>query len=343
MGLDNTQLPKEKVGQFYEAVRRMRAAQSKPILGKCMFWTGNCNTSPIGSHLIARSWLQQVSDSTNHILQLKINSTAIGRQSARFVATRTGINEATTFPGFCETHDSDVFGCVERAQFEGSTRQLLALRYRSVCREACAKHQMVACILQNPSLENAPAPLQIRLAADMKRCMRLLVEKGELERAIQANLNILESYVIRFAKKPTVLASATFYPWLTFTGRRIEPREEMITVTILPAADWGGWAVFSWLKSAPKNSALVVKSFRKIATNYQSQALLNLVLESTENHAISPQWWATLTQSQQREAINRFERVFGEGFVDNIPPDDALRVKCRPWIDWEPIESRYVL
>jgi hypothetical protein len=38
----------------------------------------------------------------------------------------------------------ELFACLERQAFSASREQLLALAYRSICREACAKHQVVA-------------------------------------------------------------------------------------------------------------------------------------------------------------------------------------------------------
>ena len=46
---------------------------------------------------------------------------------------------ASTFPGFCSAHDSDLFGPIEREQFTGSPEQTFLVGYRALCHEVFAK------------------------------------------------------------------------------------------------------------------------------------------------------------------------------------------------------------
>lgn len=340
MKFPDTQLPKDKLAEFYAAAKEMRGFQKKPVLDKCMFWSGNCTALPIGSHLLARSWLEQIADETNHIIQFVMATENLGNQPAQISPRRIGINAATTFPGFCVNHDSEMFACLERKAFAADPDQLLALRYRSICREACAKHQMVACNLPRALDEAAPPPFSVQVVAEMKRCIDFLAEKQAIEEAMHKNGSFIESYVVRFAKRPTVLVSATIYPLVTFTGRVLEFRQEWLTVSVIPG-ETGGWVVFSWPKSSPKNSSLLAKSFAKIPVELQTVALLNLVFEASENHAISPRWWGSLTDFQQRNLIKRFGRSFAvKG--DNRPPAGTLLVSEKPWVDWQPVSASYV-
>lgn len=340
MKFPDTQLPKEKLAEFYAATKELRGFQKKPVLEKCMFWSGNCVAPPVGSHLLARSWLEQISDGTNHVIQFVMATENLGNQPAQIAARRVGINTATTFPGFCEKHDNEMFACLEKKPFAADREQLLALRYRSVCREACAKHQMVACHLPRAMDEAAPPPFSMRIVAEMKRCIDLLAEKQAIEEAMRNSDNFLESYVVKFAKSPTVLVSATIYPLVTFTGRVLEFRQEWATVSIIPS-ETNGWAVFSWPKCSPKNSSLLAKSFARIPSEHQTVALLNLVFEASENHAISPAWWDSLTDFRRNDLLKRFGRSFTVA-GDNRPPAKTLLVSEKAWVDWQPVSAGYV-
>lgn len=340
MQLRDTQLPKTRLADFYQAAKEMRDFQKKPLLGKCMFSTGNCDSAPIGSHLLSRSWLETIADDSKHVIQINIGTENLGNQPASIVARRIGINGATTFPGFCEKHDNEVFACLEKEPFTASLEQIIALRYRSVCREACAKHQMVSCNLPGALSEAAPPQFATFAVAEMRRCMLLLAEKQALEEMLLKSKKSLASYVIRFAVTPSVLASATIYPLVTFTGRVLDFRQEWITISIIPCVV-GGWAVFTWARNAPKNSTLLVKSFTKVPSAFQTEALLNLVFEASENHAISPKWWEGLSDFRKRNLISRFGRTFADK-RDNRPPADTLRVSSKQWVDWQPTEAGYV-
>jgi len=340
MQFPDTQLPKEKLAEFYAGIKELHDFQKKPVLDRCMFWSGACNEPPIGSHLLARSWLGHIADNTNHVVQIGFGTDNIGNQPAQIIERRMGISNATTFPGFCEKHDSEMFACLETSPFTADPEQLLALRYRSVCREACAKHQMVGCHLPRALDEAAPSMFAMSIVAEMRRCILLLAEKQALEEMMGAGKKSLASYVVRFARIPSVLASATIHPLVTFTGRALEFRQEWITVSVIPTTT-GGWAVFSWLKNAPKNSSLLVKSFTKVPREFQTEALLNLVFEASENHAISPTWWASISDYHRRDLMKRFGRSFAvKG--DNRPPATTLAVSSGQWVDWLPAEAGYV-
>lgn len=339
MEFPDLKLPKEKLAKFYAGINELRDFQKKPVLGKCLFWSGACDAPPVGSHLLARSWLEHIADNTNHVVQIAFGTENLSNQPPQITSRRVGINNATTFPGFCEKHDNEMFACLERDTFVAAREQLLSLRYRSVCREACAKHQMVGCHLPRALDESAPPMFTMGIVAEMRRCMLLLAEKQNLETMLNSG-GSLASYIVRFAKSPSVLASATIYPLATFTGRTLEFREEWVTVSIIPASN-GGWAVFSWLKNAPKNSSLLVKSFAKVPHAFQTEALLNLIFEASENHAISPTWWEQITDYHRRNLMKRFGRSFTVN-GDNRPPANTLLVSAKHWVDWQPVEAGYV-
>lgn len=335
MKFAGTQLPKEKAAEFYNILGELRALQKKPVLDRCMYWSGACDDAPIGSHLLARSWLQQIADNTNHVLQLHTATENLCNKPAEIIPRRLGVNIATTFPGFCKKHDDEIFACLEKSEFVATKEQLTALRYRSLCREACAKYQIVSGNLQRALDHAAPPDFTSHVIAEMKRFMLLL--KETTKEAFQRN-NV-QSYVIKFAKRPTVLVSATIHPFFTFTGRVLESRPEWITVSIIPSENCG-WAIFSWSGDAPKNASLMIKSFRSLPEEKQTVALLYLLFEVSENHAISPEWWHSLGDRNRQNLVNRFGRtsLWARG---SAVPANLLVVSEKPWIDWQPIEAYY--
>jgi hypothetical protein len=128
--IQSTRVPKEKVAEFYSALGELHAYERKPVLGKCMFWGDDCKAPPIASHLLSRSWLEQVADSAHHVVQFRLTTEDRVNKPGRLESHRVGINEATTFPGFCEQHDNELFACLERQTFFATREQLLALTYR---------------------------------------------------------------------------------------------------------------------------------------------------------------------------------------------------------------------
>jgi hypothetical protein len=153
---DGKHFPIQDFEGFHSAVRKLRSAQSKGIFGKCMYWAESCSQLPTGSHSISRSWLDRIADKTSHVIMFRIPVENAGKKPISTTPTRIGINEATKFPGFCQTHDSKIFSCLENIDFTGSQQQLWSLAYRSICREACAKHQVVSFQLEMGMVKDVP-------------------------------------------------------------------------------------------------------------------------------------------------------------------------------------------
>ena len=110
-------------------------------------------------------------------------------------------------------------------------------------------------------------------------------------------------------------------------------------MSIIPSVD-GGWAVFTWDKAAPKNPSLFVKSFLKVPKHFQTTALLNFVFESSENFAIAPNWWETLSSERQNDLLRRYGYSLKRGFEK--PASGTLLPPNAPWSDWNPVEAKYV-
>jgi hypothetical protein len=342
MKLEGTKPTPEKLGEFFGVMKEMQAAQQRGVFGQCMSSLDECREPPISSHVLAESWLRNIADATRHVIKFEITTNNLAKSGVRIEPRRVGVGEKTavTFPGFCRRHDSELFSCLETAEFTATPAQLLALTYRSVCREACAKYQMVKCHLPRALDKEAPLFLTEKVVTEFKNCIRLLARKQELEKSLAIPANEIAAYVVEFARRPTMLVSVTFSIPVTFTGRVLDvERYDWTTLSII-ASEKGGYAIFTWSKRASKNPARLVKSFIAINRELQSSALIYLALEISENFAIAPSWWASLTGPQQGDLLRRFSR----SIVANTskPSIRSLFPKPPGIVDWAIVNASYV-
>jgi len=187
--------------------------------------------------------------------------------------------------------------------------------------------------------QEIPPHFAFEMVLEEIRCIQALLYKSTLEDMHRDKRSSLEGYAVRFAKQPTVLVSTTINPLVTFTGRILNPRWDWLTVTIIPT-EHGGWAAFTWNKSASKNPSLFVKSFVNIAKEFQTVALLNFVFESSDQFAITPVWWGSLSPERWSDLFRRFGRSFKRG--SEKPAADTLLLPKTAWVDWQPVEAGYV-
>jgi hypothetical protein len=340
LNVDNKTIPASKQKEFYDAINAIRAYQKKALWGRCMHWTASCDNAPIASHLISESWLRKIADSANKVVRFEIVANNVAKNGAVIEARQRGVDEkpSVTFPGFCVKHDNELFRCLEQNDFSATSKQLLALTYRSVCRDACAKYQMVACHLPQALEMEAPPFVTEQAITEMNNCLRLLDWKQKLEDMLSGGPSEIESFVVEFSTRPSVLASVTCSFPMTFTGRKLDARYEWMTLSILPSGN-SGFAVFTWNTRAPKNPSLFVKSFKKIRPELQPTALLYFVLEITENFFIDPSWWNGLLPSVQTVLLARHSRSFTSEHI--LPPSGSLLPKT-PLVDWGYVRSSYV-
>ncbi len=102
--------------------------------GPCMY--RDCgNASTVRSHSIHRAGpIEQIAEQ-QHVL-----TPAFGRNGMGM--NRVGVREASTFPGFCETHEQ-LFSSFENARKIGDGHQTVLQAFRTLCREIARKRHDV--------------------------------------------------------------------------------------------------------------------------------------------------------------------------------------------------------
>jgi len=143
-----------------------------------------------------------------------------------------GVNNASTFTGFCEKHDAEIFKDIETQPITLTPKQLFLLGYRAICMEFYKKK---AC-LKTPDLMREFDKGKDLFAQIGIQQMANLLEKGygmgceDLELAKKEFDSVLveESYdrinyaIIEFDKTPEVMTSGAFLIEIDFSGVKMQ-------------------------------------------------------------------------------------------------------------------------
>lgn len=104
----------------------------------------NCEHKPILSHSLQKKLLKSIASKDNHVLQFSIDAKFNLDGNIEPIIKRIGINEASTFEGFCNTHDTEVFKPIELSIIDSTNDEHnFLLLYRSVCREYVASKNSI--------------------------------------------------------------------------------------------------------------------------------------------------------------------------------------------------------
>jgi hypothetical protein len=140
---------------------------------------------------------------------------------------------------------------------------------------------------------------------------------------------------LAFTRIPTLACSGLTQPAYDFAGNTIQDFLDMqtpllnLSFTPLPNES-GGIAVFVWLKKSDSLFKPFVSSLLSLPDTRLTDALVQLVFDSFENHAIEPTWWEELPKETVAEIGSRILNWAAVKRIDR----GALIVGDRNFDDW---------
>jgi hypothetical protein len=301
-----------------------------------------CETKIINAHTVSKSsTLKAIADNTNHVLGLKINLPNLFKGEGELEPEKIGINQASTFKGFCAKHDKELFSCVEDRHFVGDEEQNFALMYRSVAKELYAKEGSLQSAEFLKGADKGKDPFQQMMIQEFASGNMSGVDTGHKE--LSEFKALLDEHLLKksdidlchvifeSSSSIAVVASSIVSPINDFNGQMIQDlgdldvKAEGITFNTINS-DGKGFVVFSWLKSAQ-----VIKRFMDSLLSIEQSdifsALIRFFFESAENTYISPKWWDALDDNM-RDRIKELIMSGVNPFAfepDNLLVDDGIK------------------
>lgn len=278
-----------------------------------------CNKKIIDAHTISKSsTLIEIADETNHVLGLKIDLATLSKNKGKLIPERIGVNQASTFKGFCSKHDKELFSCVEDQPFTGSNEQCFALMYRSVAKELYAKEGslLMSEFIKNTDKGRQPVEQLFiqKFAADNQLGVKTALKelsafKAQLDNQLLGNATNNMSHLIIEASNPMpIVVSSVAAPVFDFDNNQIQ---DLADLTVVPeyvvfnsfSSEGKGYVVFSWLKDS--NIILgFINTLKAIDQSDIFTALVRFFFGIAENIFISPMWWDALAEDRKEKIQN---------------------------------------
>lgn len=226
-----------------------------------------------------------------------------------------GWREASTFRGFCQTHDA-IFADIETQPYTATDRQAFLVGYRAVCHEM---YQKLAVNAANPLLKQhadvgKPEEIQFEIQNDLM-VFSLATDTGykDIDKMKQiydkalksADYSDLNSATIFFDGDISVASTGAVMPDFDLNGNRIQFIEDLskdidgLTFGVL-ATSTGGAFTFSW----PAKNRICNQFVKEVITLPHPELasfLVEFMFAYVENTYFSESWWNSLSETKKRK------------------------------------------
>jgi hypothetical protein len=278
--------------------------------GCCLHYDAGVRCSRIiDAHSIQKNGALSLIADAGNVYALSRNLTDIKKMLGGVCFTRQGIGTVSTFRGFCERHDTELFAPIDTRPLEPTPQQVLLYAYRSLCREIFVKEGALQTLEQQAQHNAANTAIHTHLS-DMCRGTEIALKNLRLQKQLYdkslsaATYSDVKGVVFHSGQIPTIVFSGLSYPDFDFLGRQLQVLGQMsqaldlITFTFAPMST--GWGiVFAWHMRNGKTCLEFMKSLATRVAHDQNLGdhLFRLVVSPCENLAIFPLWWVSLSQS----------------------------------------------
>ena len=306
----------------WEASKAFREALSTKHCLAPQAWLDKCHGRIVRAHTVPKSGSLKTIVRDGHVYSLDLSLDGITKTPGGPVLKLCGINRASTFTGFCSSHDSAIFSPLENFEFSGTPEQCFLLGYRALARELYTKRDAVAQSGLRRNLDKGKTPaeqvliqatihaLEIGLAAGLRdiSCYKILYD-GILE---SRRFAPVRAYIIEFEYPPPVMCSGAIWPEQDFVGANLQDvahlssAPDLVCFTSFHGGERGVVA-FAWLATHDRTCRPFVESLDAVPDSDLTAALLRFFFSHCENIHLKPPWWETLPEVQRQSLLGRME------------------------------------
>ncbi len=308
----------------------------------------NC-TKIIKAHTIQRSGRLTSIAEKGHVYQFKANSAFFTKGDLS--PCLVGINDATTFTGFCNYHDTLLFKEVENEGIVVTPKTALIFSYRAVCSELFKKQFQLSTLSIDKALDkgmsefdqiihqNFMSSFETGLKAGVSNLEFTKLNYESMMRSEDFSKSLYYAVIIN--KNPEIMCCWAAQMILKdFNNHTIMTHAqatdvseyyEGVTLTIVDYEVDKGLILFSWV-SEQLFILKFIQSLSILNDNEIVHAVLRFLFEYLETSAMSPVWWKSLPDSAKKKVSNRFYTSLIRHGKHNSLLDDGLRI-----VDWKVI------
>jgi SEC-C motif-containing protein len=306
--------------KHWDISKKQREAFSQKLCMVPSAMLEDCEGKVIRAHTIPKGNSLKAIARNGHVYGFVPSMENLRKNNGRVIPELIGINKASTFSGFCQMHDNQIFSPLEDKCFEGGDEQYFLLGYRSAVKELYAKQASSDLSELRSNLDRGRAIDDQQAIQAMSFLFNVGVLSGlELSQYYKEKLDgILLSRdfsPIKYARislstPPDVMVSSGYFPEVDFDGNELQDvaditnRMDMISISSF-YGDGRGEVVFTWLDECNKSCEKFVRSLVDMERNRIGDAVVRFMFEACENIYLNPDWWEGLDKNVRASLVDR--------------------------------------
>jgi len=277
----------------------------------CLYPGLSCKGKAIKAHSIQNSKVFDMLSSNGHLIGLNVRTNKSHLPDVRF--NRIGRNKASTFEGFCDRHDKELFEGIDDFELDiNNKKQLFFLAYRSVAKELHAS-MTKAIKVQSGYLKMKEKGLieKKRISKEVLFATQCIIEaieiyqyKSQLDNALLSkNYQILTHRIIEIETTEPKFACSQLFSNDSVLYKDSTSR---IIMNIFPKTKNLTYAIFS---STIGEKGIVDDYLYKCihsSSDLRKYEISKMVIRNSENFFINPKHFETWSNPKKSKIIEYF-------------------------------------
>ena len=311
MGISQVHNPAAAAAMIANFKKRFRA-------GKCMSPCGTCTNPAISAHTLSLSSMLKPITRRGHVYAMSFDLHRDEEGPGKI--DLKGTRKTSVFNGFCEHHDSQLFAPIDHRAFVCSSEQIFLQTFRTVAMEAFKKRKQAENFPTLEELRNVHGVECSYTEGAVEAMIMSLRAAEEIEAFktrldglfLSASFSRLVTTIVEFDFSVPIVATFMHTPDVDFGGKQLQDLCDImidaaqLVVTVIPSPSGGSFLLFTHEDTSNSAPRRFVDSFCEQGDI--SSCLFWLIACHTDNFAISPDWYESLSDEDRAihfDAIRR--------------------------------------
>lgn len=275
----------------------------------------SCNGGIIRAHTVQKNGGLSRIAVGGHVMSIKSDLARVIKNNGKIIPDKLGINNASTFTGFCNFHDTKTFSQIETTPLVFSLEQCFLLSYRALCIALYTKEAQRDSNNFTKTLDRGTSLVQQMHIQRLTSFVRAGIEyalqdirliKDRYDKILLNNdFTPVKYLVVEFDRTPDLLCSGMYSPEVDFKGCQLqdlsntEMRASSTSFSIVCAGK-GGAALLAWLDDDSDACYRFARSLCTIDDTRKPNVIAQFAFTCFENVHFSPIWWDNLHPVQKK-------------------------------------------